>query len=331
MSLTAADDAHTLRLVGAQQRNPAPGDHSLIVGGFARLPKEVPHTGDVTRLLGYEALGPDGERRRFFGIAVTRIDHIPDGFVAWELSADQWVIREPVPGANAGVTTAPLSWLWRAATPVGPLGEFVARCPAGGAEPREFRLFAHVPIDRRLPGFRDDVALVDYDPRWPAQFAESADWLRTELGSDVALRIEHYGSTAIPGMPAKPVIDVLVEVPSFAAARERALPRLSGDCWEYWWYADHMVFFRRNGVMGERTAHVHLAPAGHAVWRGLAFRDYLRTHPADAARYAALKRDLAVRFAHDREAYTRAKTEFVQSVTARALANRVTSEVGGRS
>lgn len=343
-----------LRLVGGQARDPAPGDHSLIAAMFARLPREVPHTGDVTRLLGYEATAADGGRLRFFGIAVERIDAIPDGLAAWELGPERWRVLEPAPdgsvwhcapedrgapsrtrrplerprprghgmsagtsgGGNVCTWGTPLRWLWRGAPAVadsaGPIGEFTAPMPGGGTGACEFRLFASVPYDRRLPGFRDEVELVHYDRTWPAQAAEFAAWLRGELGPDVARRIEHYGSTAIPGMPAKPVLDFLVEVPSFELARERVLPRLNGDCWEYWWYAEHMVFFRRNGIMGERTAHVHLAPAGHPVWRGRAFRDHLRSHPAAAARYAALKRRLATEYRTDREAYTQGKAAFVQ-------------------
>jgi GrpB-like predicted nucleotidyltransferase (UPF0157 family) len=71
--------------------------------------------------------------------------------------------------------------------------------------------------------------------------------------------------------------------------------------------------------MGKRTHHLHLAPAGHEIWNGLAFRDYLRTHPEEAARYASLKRQLAESHQTDRERYTEAKTEYVKKVTEKAL------------
>jgi len=75
--------------------------------------------------------------------------------------------------------------------------------------------------------------------------------------------------------------------------------------------------------MARRTHHVHLAPASHPVWDGLAFRDALRAHPDTAARYAALKGELATRYREDREGYTEAKTAFVREVTAKALARPV--------
>jgi GrpB-like predicted nucleotidyltransferase (UPF0157 family) len=179
-------------------------------------------------------------------------------------------------------------------------------------------MFSNSYVDLRRSEFRDDIYLVDYDSSWHAQFEQMADWLRSHLGTDIALRVEHYGSTAIPGMPAKPVIDILVEVPSFAEAKKRVLSCLNEEVWEYWWCAGHMVFFKRKELMGERTHHVHLAPRGHDFWDGLAFRDYLRSHPEDAARYAALKQQLAVRYRKDREAYTDSKSEFVREVLLRA-------------
>jgi GrpB-like predicted nucleotidyltransferase (UPF0157 family) len=165
----------------------------------------------------------------------------------------------------------------------------------------------------------DDVELVDYDPSWPQQFTEFATWLCDLLGVDVALRIEHYGSTAIPGIPAKPIIDVLVEIPSFAEAKRVTIPRLNSERWEYWWYSDHMTFIRRERLMGRRTHHVHMAPRGHRLWEGLAFRDYLISHPQEVSRYAALKRELAENYRQDRERYTQAKTEFVREITSKAL------------
>ena len=287
-----------LRLVGQQEFNPAPGDHSLIASMFERLPKEVRQSRDLTRLIGYEAVGLHGDRLRFFGIEADGIEDLPDDLVAWDLGDHDWTIWQAQAGQLSKVSEEKIAWAWLDTPDSGRrLGEFRAcgpSAPAGSRADaaRDFHLFAHLYLARRRSGFRDEVSLVDYDPSWPAQFAEFATWLREAVGSEVARRIEHYGSTAIPGMPAKPILDVLVEIPSFAEARARVLPRLNDPCWEYWWYADHMVFFRRREVMGERTAHVHLAPAGHELWRGLAFRDHLRSHPVDAARYAALKREL---------------------------------------
>ena len=84
---------------------------------------------------------------------------------------------------------------------------------------------------------------------------------------------------------------------------------------------DKRVFFKRKEIMGERSHHIHLAPAGHDIWKGLAFRDYLRSHGEEAGRYAALKQRLASLYPADRERYTQAKTEFVNEILAKALAD----------
>ncbi|MBT6144809.1 MAG: GrpB family protein [Gemmatimonadetes bacterium] len=167
----------------------------------------------------------------------------------------------------------------------------------------------------------DEVELVDHDPSWSQQYAQMADWLRDQLGTDIALRVEHYGSTAIPGLPAKPVIDILVEIPSVTAAKPQVIPCFDDETWDYWWHAGHMVFVRREKLMGQRTHHIHMAPKGHPIWDGLAFRDHLRSHAEERDQYAELKRKLAVAYHHDRERYTQAKTDFVSAVTSRALRN----------
>jgi GrpB-like predicted nucleotidyltransferase (UPF0157 family) len=75
----------------------------------------------------------------------------------------------------------------------------------------------------------------------------------------------------------------------------------------------------RKELMGPRTHHIHAGPARHRLWEGIAFRDYLRTHPDEASRYAALKHDLAEHLTTDREAYTNNKESFVREITAKAL------------
>lgn len=220
------------------------------------------------------------------------------------------------------IVQASLAWRWREPAPRF-LGEFAVRLPAMPGLPpvsgeREFWLSAHAYVAPGAAAANDEVHLVPYDPSWPQQFADFAGWLKAELGDDFARRVEHYGSTAIPGMPAKPIIDVLVEVPSFVEARRRLLPLFNDVQWEYWWHAEHMVLIRRERLMGQRTHHVHVAPAGHRVWDGLGFRDYLRAHPQEAAAYAALKHELAAHWGQDRERYTEAKTAFVHEIAVKA-------------
>jgi GrpB-like predicted nucleotidyltransferase (UPF0157 family) len=315
-----------LRLIGFQQWNRAADDHQLIADLFRQLPSLARPAAPASRLLGYESVTPGRDRLRFFGLVVESLPPLPAGMVAWELAEKTWTVWAAERGRTAMVWEESISWRWATRPPgssVPCLGEFVAHGRAGPqslgpAADRDFQLFALVPVAGPAAGFRDEVQLADPNPSWSARFAELAASLQAALGPRLARRIEHYGSTAVPGLTAKPIIDVLVEVPSFAEARRRVFSCLTGDQWEYWWYADHMVFFQRAALMGERVAHVHFAPAGHPVWEGLAFRDQLRADPAAAAEYAALKRQLAAQFRDDREAYTRAKTEFVRALISRA-------------
>lgn len=311
-----------MQLVGWQQINPEPGDHSLIATMIDRLPKQVKHVGKVSRFVGYESAKTGRDHLRFFGIEVGAIEDLPEGMIAWQLSDTDWTVWKSSNGRNVVAWRETIAWEWldRSVSGTGRrTGEFAARGPTEGREAaRPFWMFSNSYVDLEQREFRDDIYLVDYDPSWPAQYEEMADWLQSRLGTDVVLRVEHYGSTAVPGMPAKPVIDILVEVPSFAEAKRRVIPYLNEETWEYWWYAGHMVFFKRKELMGERTHHVHLAPRGHAFWDGLAFRDHLRSHPVAAAAYAALKRRLADRHRKDREAYTDSKGEFVREVLSRA-------------
>jgi len=318
-----------LLLIGEQQLNPAGGDYSLIADGFRRLPREAKHTGRVTRFVGFESVLEGRATVRFFGIEVDEIEDIPDGMVAWDLGDREWTIRESCEGADVVTWREDIVWDWLdrgGSAPGRWTGEFTARGPAewsnqDPAELRSFRMTTNAYYDVERAGFEDDVYLVDFDPSWPERFERMAGWLRSTLGPDVALRVEHYGSTAVPGMPAKPILDILVDVPSFPEAKKRILPRLNEETWEYWWYRDHIMFFKRKELMGERTCHVHLAPRGHRIWEGIAFRDYLRSHPEDAAKYAELKRRLAETHRDDREEYTNRKAEFVRETTAKALAS----------
>ena len=214
----------------------------------------------------------------------------------------------------------PLDWLWRDDSGPFCVGEFQSTMLSDLPALRSFWMTANARIGARTVLSEEDaIALAEYDPSWPAQFEDMADWLRGILPGGVD-HIVHYGSTSVPGMPAKPVIDILVGAPSFEDARRCLIPALNRDCWEYWWYGDHMIFIKRERLNGPRAHHVHVAPPGHRLWEGLAFRDYLVAHPDTAREYAALKRELAQQYRNDREKYTYAKTAFIGAVTRRALA-----------
>ena len=163
------------------------------------------------------------------------------------------------------------------------------------------------------------VEIVRYDEAWPDLFEEEWRKLLGIIAPWLAGPIEHIGSTAVPGLAAKPVIDIMAGVASLDASRP-ALPVLAGLDYCYFPYRpDSEHWFCKPSPLF-RTHHLHLVPFGTVQWVGaIAFRDYLRAHPETAAEYQELKTRLAGAFQFDREAYTQAKGPFVTRVTALAL------------
>lgn len=161
---------------------------------------------------------------------------------------------------------------------------------------------------------RAAVHVAPHDPSWPAQFFEERAALERVLAPWLAGPIEHVGSTAVPGLAAKPVIDIMAAVTTLDASRP-ALPALAPLRYVYFPYRADVMHWLCKPSDAVRTHHLHLVPYGSALWcERLAFRDYLRGHPRVAAEYAALKRALAARYGFDREAYTDAKEPFVRRV-----------------
>ncbi len=153
------------------------------------------------------------------------------------------------------------------------------------------------------------VEIGDPDPRWPGRFTTEAATLRAALGPR-ARAVAHVGSTAVPGLAAKPVIDILVGSDDLDACVE-PIRNLGYSYWADEGDPEHRFLLRC--ADGVRTHHVHVVGSGADGWRApLAFRDALRADPALAGRYAVLKRRLAAAHHDDREAYTAAKADFVR-------------------
>lgn len=171
---------------------------------------------------------------------------------------------------------------------------------------------------------RDPVRVVPCDAAWPGMFRREAAHLRACLPAELVGRIEHVGSTAVPGLAAKPVVDMLIEVVSVDEAHRLIAPVLESQGYDYFWRPGltenerHYPWFIGRGADGRRTHHLHMVEADFEHWDQLVFRDYLIAHPEVAAEYARLKYRLAAEHAHDRIAYTQGKTEFIVEVTARA-------------
>jgi GrpB-like predicted nucleotidyltransferase (UPF0157 family) len=158
------------------------------------------------------------------------------------------------------------------------------------------------------------IVVVDYDPSWPEQFASEKAVLEPLLAPFRSGPIEHIGSTAVVGLCAKPVIDIMVGVPSLASS-EPAKDLLRGVGYHYAAYKTDVMHWFCKPSLALRTHHLHLVPFGSPLWQQrLVFRNSLRADPQLASDYAALKRRLALEFEHDREAYTDAKSPFVMRV-----------------
>lgn len=166
-----------------------------------------------------------------------------------------------------------------------------------------------LPGQNVFSGTCEDILLSGYDPEWPVLFRKLGEHLRHELG-DVAIRIDHIGSTAIPGIVAKPIIDVQISVvaldpiDSFRPNIERC---------GFLWRADNTDLTKRyfRERPGERRTHIHVRRHGSFSEQfALLFRDYMRCHPDRVREYADLKQRLLPLLELDREAYTNAKSPF---------------------
>lgn len=162
----------------------------------------------------------------------------------------------------------------------------------------------------------DPVVIVEPDPGWPRAFERLRSRLARALGPR-AVRIDHVGSTAVPGLSAKPVIDIQVSVPDVddEDSYRRAIESLG---WELTGREPHHRFFRPPADR-PRTVHVHVCGSGSDWERDhLLFVGYLRAHPERAAEYSHLKKELAARYTADRTRYTDAKDAFVRETLQRA-------------
>jgi len=168
------------------------------------------------------------------------------------------------------------------------------------------------------------VVLSDPDPAWAEHFVADALAIRSVLG-DRVLAVDHVGSTSVPGLPAKPILDILLQVPD-SADEDAYVPAL--ESLGYWLqireagWLEHRVLYQRveRGCSHDVNLHV-LSPerAAEEIGRMLGLRDWLRSHPADRDRYAAVKRKLARRRWRYVQDYADAKTEVVEEILAKVF------------
>ncbi|RZS43172.1 GrpB-like predicted nucleotidyltransferase (UPF0157 family) [Herbihabitans rhizosphaerae] len=175
-----------------------------------------------------------------------------------------------------------------------------------------------------LKPFATKVIVVDYDSEWPRAFAEEEACVRGALG-DGALMVEHTGSTSVPGLPAKPIIDVLLVVAD-SGDESAYVPALEAAGYtlrirEPNWF-EHRMFHRRVEYGDDRDVNLHVFPSGvEEIDRILTFRDHLRANDSDREEYAAVKRDLATREWKFVQNYADAKTPVIEEILRRAKAD----------
>jgi len=168
-----------------------------------------------------------------------------------------------------------------------------------------------------MTDFQDEeIHIEKYDPQWVQKFETEKLLLEKALGSWIEGGIHHVGSTAVPGLDAKPIIDIQIGIHNLSQAKE-CIPILEKIDYCYAPYKPYMHWLCKPSPI-HREFHLQLMETSHPQWKArLTFRDYLRAHPDIAKQYAELKNRLAVQYRTDREGYTEAKTNFVESILAK--------------
>lgn len=171
------------------------------------------------------------------------------------------------------------------------------------------------------------IILSEYKPAWKTNYLKEMAVVKEAVGSYNIIRISHIGSTAVPGLIAKPTVDILVEIKDNTDT-DRLISNMQLGGYRYLEQPEnpppHMMFIKGytpEGFKGQ-VFHVHVRYSGD--WDELYFRDYLLAHPETAEEYGRLKQELKNKYEHDRDGYTYAKTEFIERITklARAEVNK---------
>lgn len=166
------------------------------------------------------------------------------------------------------------------------------------------------------------IQIVPYDKNWVNIFNSESKLIKDTLGDNIALKIEHFGSTAVDGISAKPTIDILIEIPFLTDnLKEMIIQKMTEIDYQFIWRTDerlpYMHFVKGYTIDGFKgnVFHIHMGDKSHPLWDRIYFCDYLRQNKKVAEEYELLKISLAEKFKYDREAYTNAKSEFVKRIT----------------
>jgi len=171
------------------------------------------------------------------------------------------------------------------------------------------------------------IRVVPYNPDWKMLFEREKALITEALGENVALNVEHFGSTSVEGLAAKPTIDILVEVPDLSDDMKQVIikklePVGYGNMYNVE-KSNKMTFGKGYGenCVCEQTYHLHICEKCNAPQEEIYFRDFLRQNSDVRDKYAELKYTLAEKYKYNREDYTQAKTEFIMQITERIIKN----------
>ncbi|RKQ51695.1 GrpB-like predicted nucleotidyltransferase (UPF0157 family) [Roseivirga pacifica] len=164
------------------------------------------------------------------------------------------------------------------------------------------------------------IKLEDHNPEWQHIFSREKELILSNISSEKLLRIEHFGSSSIPGIKAKPYIDMLIEIPDELLFDETLIAAFEPLGYTHFKVPEregidaYMSFGKGYNPNGEKAQifHIHMCPRHNAMWQQLAFRDYLVENPKQAKAYEKLKVELAEKFRNDRGAYVLGKTDFIK-------------------
>ncbi len=166
------------------------------------------------------------------------------------------------------------------------------------------------------------IEIVPYNEKWITLYLDEKNRIEKVLTNKVALQIEHFGSTAVQGLASKPIIDILVEIPTLTEPLKTfIINSMEKIGYQFIWRTDdnvpYMNFVKGYTLHGfeGNTYHVHVGDKNHSLWDRICFRDYLRENKLIADEYAKLKIELAKTHKFNRENYTQAKTEFITKIT----------------
>lgn len=174
-------------------------------------------------------------------------------------------------------------------------------------------------ITTQQKAIQDLIELANHNPKWSSKAKTEIAHIKSTLGNDFIIDIQHIGSTAIPNIKSKPIIDIMIGVTSFDNMEKKLIKPLEAIGYLFWKNnpdKERLFFVKGLPPLGKkRTHHIHITKHNSATWdQHIFFRNYLTKHPSTAKAYETLKITLASKYQQDRESYTQKKESFIKQV-----------------